>query len=270
MSRQSKATPQALLRISESFSGRLSGWESSAAFSDAGIQDDRAGFGLEMDAQYAPADLSELMVNVLGCPRAAAEAFSRQLPMANHLYFAYAGTNPPEYKAYLEFPVLLMEASEGIRRWARPALQILAVKWKPDDPQSVRQTIYVRHPGLDLDSLCARLKQNPDFGRLDFLRHCLDALRPGVCGRPELMDLISVHDQSGGAAKVWDLRLYDLSLKLMDLTAGLLPWISSQTPNCEPLARRWLAEHAECEIGHVSFGARALHLYYTQTASSLA
>jgi hypothetical protein len=254
--------PVPFVELAESLQSVNPDWEFSAAFSPEDISVHRAGFGVGLTSALAESHLSALIKRVLNCPALAADFFCRNIHRANYLYFAFSGIDRPEYKIYFEYPVLLSEKIGGVRRWGPPAVQLHALKWIVQQPEATRESVYLRHPGLTVSELISNLSGDHSLFCVALIRDYLESIAPGSCQNPEKIDILSVHDGFEGKAYAWDLRLYDFSISVRQLSPVILAWAGQVIPNEVHLVRQWIKKHADQTVGHISVSSQKLHVYF--------
>lgn len=254
--------PAPFAELADRFASTELEWEHSVVFSHEGISGERAGFGVDLARTPVHDDLSDVIKRVLKCPQLRADSFCQNACNANYLYFAFSGIGQPEYKMYLEYPVLLSQRVNGALQWGPPAVQLHALKWWQQPPYTTRESIYVRHPGLTVSELAKNLEGDPMMFGVALVQDYLESISTGSSAQPERVDIISVHDRAGGIASAWDLRLYDFSLSVIQLSPMILSWASRIAPDIEDSLKRWVDDHAEQVAGHISFSVNQLNLYF--------
>lgn len=227
---------------------RVQGWERSAKITPASFSDQRWLFGFDKQQLSWTQVVSHPYFNDFP-PELLAEIHAHW-EQANFCYCAIDLDPSANAKFYLEFPVLLSIQTPVLTEWAEPAIWCTGYKCNQHLGQS-KQSHYYLLPGFSIHKAFDQTPILKSYDLVNLITHFFESLAPSVL---DSIDILRLGDFS--EARGLDLRLYDLNLRVSDLTYYLIhsshqfEWLRDQQKALVVLNQHW-GGHA---LGHISLG----------------
>lgn len=231
------------------------GLERSAKLGDGNINEDRFLAILHKDSlgPDARAGLGRI-ARQLALPEAMLDRLCQQLGEAEIVHFGYEGGKAGLYKIYVEFSD---RVRRGLAKGAKAANELvhIAVKWRPDDPDSARESRYVwPAEARGVEAIRQRLvglrSQAGSFPSVDGAFELIEAARHHC---PDDRIFFMEVQEDGSPRQSFDINFYSAGLKVAAV-ADAVRRLGSAYDIAPAKLDEWLSRIADEPLGHLSGG----------------
>jgi hypothetical protein len=210
-------------------------------------------FMLGVRTEWASNDRLMEAARQIGMPSSAQPVFEQMLTGASAVLFGFEGSDSGDgavFKVYTEHRSRLADREVG-----DPPVELFrGFKWHARQPQACVQTVYWCRPGLPIEAIRARMREQLAASELTVLHEAVAAMVDrAIASRPGFIPQWVELGEPGEPIRAFDLNLYEASLRV----AAIDTWLAklAQAVRVDrALLVRLLNAAGPGLLGHVSAG----------------